>query len=84
MSLELNMLLTFRTTYRVMAADQALAAAGIVRGLTPTPATIKSPCGLSLRARGMDWPNIQKCLAARQLEVEARYGLTDAGGWQAI
>lgn len=42
-------LLVFGSTFRVMTADRRLAAAGVRRGLSPTPRGIPSPCGLCLR-----------------------------------
>lgn len=66
-------LLTFRTTFRVMAADRALAEAAISAGLTPTPEGISSPCGLSLRLDANMLPQALAKLAAAKVEVAAAY-----------
>lgn len=75
-------LLTFRTTFRVIAADRALAEAAIVAGLTPTPAGVSSPCGLSLRMDAALIPQALAQLAAANIQVDGVYVLNNQV-WQA-
>ncbi|RMF13483.1 MAG: DUF3343 domain-containing protein [Candidatus Dadabacteria bacterium] len=83
MSPAFDRLLTFSTTFRVVAAERALRQAGIRCGLAPTPGGVHSACGLSLRLHQADFEQALKAVEAAGLPIEGRW-IADGAAWRAV
>lgn len=77
-----DVVFTFDSTHVAMAADKALAGAGVAFTMIPTPTAISAGCGISLRLSYGLLEQIRSVLAAQTPPiVSAAHGLDEAGAY---
>ena len=77
-----DVVFTFDSTHVAMAADKALAGAGVAFTMIPTPTAISAGCGISLRLAYGLLEQARSVLAAQTPPiVSAAHGLDEAGAY---
>ena len=77
-----DVVFTFDSTHVAMAADKALAGAGVAFTMIPTPTAISAGCGISLRLSYGLLEQARSVLAAQTPPiVSAAHGLDEAGAY---
>ena len=77
-----DVVFTFDSTHVAMAADKALASAGVAFTMIPTPTAISAGCGISLRLAYGLLEQARSVLAAQTPPlVSAAHGLDEAGAY---
>ena len=77
-----DVVFTFDSTHVAMAADKALAGAGVAFTMIPTPTAISAGCGISLRLSYGLLEQARSVLAAQTPPiVSAVHGLDEAGAY---
>ena len=77
-----DVVFTFDSTHVAMAADKALAEAGVAFTMIPTPTAISAGCGISLRLSYGLLEQARSVLVAQKPPiVSAAHGLDEAGAY---
>lgn len=77
---EAEIIFTFRSTHDAIAAERALAGAGLGARVLPLPAQIGAGCGLCLRVWPKEWRRAAEALAAAGICPEGQWQRQGAGG----
>ncbi len=78
------MILIFRGTHQVMAAEMYLKKGGVPMRLIPVPRSLTSDCGLAIRIRPAEHGRAREILAAAKLFPFSAHLLRSQGGYEKV
>jgi hypothetical protein len=78
------MILIFRGTHQVMAAEKQLKKGGVPMRLIPVPRSLTSDCGLAIRVHPTEHGRAREVLAAAKLIPVSAHLLRNRGGYEKI
>lgn len=72
-------LITFKNTHSAISAEKIVKAKGFEVIVIPTPTTLTKSCGISLRIKPEDFPQLSDLIKSKEIEAGAIFMKSESG-----